>query len=216
MASKARMIGSAEPMRAETTVEQRQGLPNSTGEQEIKNRAYEIYLQRGGQPGHELEDWLQAERELSTNLTAVLHELLQNTTNPTVLGQLMTRDALYVSLNFDNPELKKIMPWAGTHKGPESLSKVFAGIRSFWKILDFKVTDSIEQGNRVALFGSFTYKSNTTGKEITSPFSLLARFDGDKVAYVQFQEDSYGTAGSFKTGGTARFHSDPSGKEVEV
>jgi hypothetical protein len=55
-----------------------------------------------------------------------------------------------------------------------------------------------------------------TGKEITSPFSLLARFEGDKVAYVQFLEDSYGTAGSFKIGGATRFHSDPSGKEVEV
>jgi hypothetical protein len=81
---------------------------------------------------------------------------------------------------------------------------------------DGKVTDTIEQGNRVALFGSFTYKSNVTGKEITSPFGLLARFEGEKVAYVQFLEDSYGTAGSFKTGGKTRFHSDPSGKEVEV
>jgi len=46
-----------------------------------------------------------------------------------------------------------------------------------------------------------------------APFSLLARFEGDKVAYVQFLEDSYGTAGSFKTGGITRFHSDPSGKK---
>jgi hypothetical protein len=153
---------------------------------------------------------------MSTNLTAVLQEILQNTTNPKVLGQLMTPDALYVSLNFDNPELKRIMPWAGTHKGPQSLLEVFAGIQSFWKTLDFKVTDAIEQGGRVALFGSFTYKSNATAKEITSPFGLLARFEGDKVAYLQFLEDSYGTAGSFKTGGTTRFHSDPSGKEVEA
>jgi predicted ester cyclase len=35
-------------------------------EQEISNRAYEIYLERGAQPGHEVEDWLQAERELTT------------------------------------------------------------------------------------------------------------------------------------------------------
>jgi uncharacterized protein len=153
---------------------------------------------------------------MSTNLTAALQQLLQNTMNPKVLGQLMMPDALYVSLNYDNSELKKVMPWAGTHKGPQSLPEIFAGIHSFWKTLDFKVTDTIEQGNRVAFFGSFTYKSNTTGKEITSPFSLLARFEGDKVAYLQFLEDSYGTAGSFKTGGTTRFHSDPSGKEVEV
>ena len=48
------------------------------------------------------------------------------------------------------------------------------------------------------------------------PFSGLARFEGDKVGYVQFLDDSYGTAGSFKTGGITRFHSDRSGKEVEV
>jgi hypothetical protein len=86
----------------------------------------------------------------------------------------------------------------------------------FWKTLDFKVTDAVEQGSRVAPFGSFSYKSNATGKEITSPFGLLARFEGVKVAYIQFFEDGYGTAGSFKTGGATRFHSDPSGEEVEV
>ena len=153
---------------------------------------------------------------MSTNLTAVLQQLLQNTSNLNLLQQLMTPDATYVSLNFANPELKKIEPWAGTHKGPEALPDVFAAIQRFWKTLDFKVTDTIEQGSRVAFFGSFTYKSNTTGKEITSPFGLLARFEGGKVAYVQFLEDSYGTAGSFKTGGATRFHSDPSGKEIEV
>jgi ketosteroid isomerase-like protein len=153
---------------------------------------------------------------MSTNLIAVLQEVLQNTTNLKVLRQHMTPDATYVSLNFDNPELRKVMPWTGTHKGPQELADVFGAIQRFWKTLDFKVTDTIEQGSRVALFGSFTYKSNATGKEITSPFGLLARFEGDKVAFVQFLEDSYGTAGSFKTGGATRFHSDPSGKEVEV
>jgi ketosteroid isomerase-like protein len=153
---------------------------------------------------------------MSTNLTAVLQQLLQNTSNLNVLQQLMTPDVTYVSLNFNNPELKKVEPWAGTHKGPQELYDVFGAIQRCWKTLDFKVTDTIEQGNRVAFFGSFTYRSNVTGKEITSPFGLLARFEGDKVAYVQFLEDSYGTAGSFKTGGATRYHSDPSGKEVEV
>ena len=32
------------------------------------------------------------------------------------------------------------------------------------------------------------------------------------MAYVQFLEDSYGTAGAFKTGGKTRFHSDRSEK----
>jgi ketosteroid isomerase-like protein len=153
---------------------------------------------------------------MSTNLTATLQEILQNTANLKVLKQLMTSDVTYVSLNFDNPELKKVMPWTGTHKGPQALADVFEAIQRFWKTLDFKITDTIEQDSRVGFFGSFTYKSNVTEKEITSPFALLARFEGDKVAYIQFLEDSYGTAGSFKTGGATRFHSDPSGKEVEA
>ena len=67
MASKAATIGSTDPPEPDTTVEEREGLPPSSREQEIRNRAYEIYLQRGGQSGNELEDWLQAERELTTN-----------------------------------------------------------------------------------------------------------------------------------------------------
>jgi hypothetical protein len=33
----------------------------------VKRRAYEIYEARGGAPGHALDDWLQAERELRAN-----------------------------------------------------------------------------------------------------------------------------------------------------
>jgi hypothetical protein len=37
---------------------------NSSRDEEIRRRAYEIYLERGEQSGHELDDWLEAEREL--------------------------------------------------------------------------------------------------------------------------------------------------------
>jgi len=32
--------------------------------EQIETRAHEIYLSRGAEPGHELDDWLQAEREI--------------------------------------------------------------------------------------------------------------------------------------------------------
>jgi ketosteroid isomerase-like protein len=152
----------------------------------------------------------------ATSLTSVLQQLLENATDPKVVTQLMTPDATYVSLNFDDPDLKRIMPWAGTHEGPLSLVEAYTGVQTCWKTLDLKVTDTIEQENRVAFFGSFTYRSNTTGRQVTSPFSLLARFENGKVKYAQFLEDSFGTASSFRTGGATRFHSDPSGSEVEV
>ena len=37
---------------------------NAARDEEIRLRAYEIYLERGEQPGRDLDDWLQAEREL--------------------------------------------------------------------------------------------------------------------------------------------------------
>jgi len=36
--------------------------------EEISLRAHEIYLERGGLPGYELDDWLQAERELKRSV----------------------------------------------------------------------------------------------------------------------------------------------------
>ena len=36
----------------------------AAGEHNIRTRAHELYLARGAQSGRELEDWLQAEREL--------------------------------------------------------------------------------------------------------------------------------------------------------
>ena len=38
--------------------------------EEIAKRSYELYLARGAQPGHEVEDWLAAEAELSGKLLA--------------------------------------------------------------------------------------------------------------------------------------------------
>ena len=58
---------------------------------------------------------------MSTNLTAVLQQLLQNTSNLKVLQQLMTPDATYVSLNFDNPELKKIAVGRHSHRATGSV-----------------------------------------------------------------------------------------------
>lgn len=65
MASKANMRHSTKPRPPAAEVEQRDRVPQAASEQEIRRRAYEIYLEHGAQPGHELEDWLRAERELT-------------------------------------------------------------------------------------------------------------------------------------------------------
>jgi DUF2934 family protein len=37
-------------------------------EEQIRRRAYELYLRRGSQPGSEIHDWLQAEEEILSAL----------------------------------------------------------------------------------------------------------------------------------------------------
>ena len=53
--------GTSAPDRA-TTGSRGDGTPTA---EEIAHRAYEIYLSRGGAPGADVDDWLQAERELT-------------------------------------------------------------------------------------------------------------------------------------------------------
>jgi hypothetical protein len=59
-------IGGTDSTQTGAAIDGKEQLPHSTGDQEIRDRAYEIYLQRGAQPGYEVEDWLQAEHELTS------------------------------------------------------------------------------------------------------------------------------------------------------
>ena len=65
MSSKPKRTASTEPQATSTQAETGEiSVGNSARNEEIRRRAYEIYLERGEQPGRDLGDWLQAEREL--------------------------------------------------------------------------------------------------------------------------------------------------------
>jgi hypothetical protein len=67
MSSKPKRIGIAEPQATSSRAETGEvSVGNVVGGEQIRLRAYEIYLERGEQPGRELDDWLQAERELES------------------------------------------------------------------------------------------------------------------------------------------------------
>lgn len=42
----------------------------SVADSDIARRAYELYQERGGEHGHDVDDWLQAERELRPVLSS--------------------------------------------------------------------------------------------------------------------------------------------------
>jgi hypothetical protein len=51
------------PTRHESTATSKTPKPPPT-EEEIRQRAHQIFLSRGGIPGRELEDWLLAEKQI--------------------------------------------------------------------------------------------------------------------------------------------------------
>ena len=57
---------------------------------------------------------------MSGNLAQMIKDLLADPTNPEVVQSLCAPDITYVSLNFYNPDLKRIMQWAGHGAWPSS------------------------------------------------------------------------------------------------
>ena len=145
----------------------------------------------------------------------VVRAILDNPTDLDAMRELVAPDATYVSLSHDNPDLKKLMPWAGTsHGGPEAVVATYTRVARYWANEGFEVEDVIESGDKVAMFGRFTYRSTTLGKAVTSPFAILARVSAGRVTSMQFMEDTFGTAATFRAGGEAIFRADPDGGEV--
>jgi hypothetical protein len=69
MSSKPKGNGGTEPQATSARAEAGEvPVGNAVRTEEIRRRAYEIYLERGEQPGRDLDDWLQAERELERSV----------------------------------------------------------------------------------------------------------------------------------------------------
>ena len=64
MSAKAKRSGTTEARQVSSQTEATtSSVAYSSPDEEIRRRAYHIYLERGEQPGRELDDWLDAERE---------------------------------------------------------------------------------------------------------------------------------------------------------
>jgi ketosteroid isomerase-like protein len=146
----------------------------------------------------------------------IVRTLLDSIQDPRVVAALCAQDVTYVSLNYSNPDLHKIMPWCGTGQGSERIIKTFHDVAEFWDMDLFTPEVIFGEGENVAVFGRFTYTSAKLRKTVTSPFAIFCKVKNGKVTYMQFMEDTFCTASSFRSGGTWKFQSDPRGEEVEI
>jgi hypothetical protein len=146
----------------------------------------------------------------------VVTSILSNPKSLDHVRPLVADDFTYVSLNYGDADLKKIMPWCDTSHGVESLVKTFVDVENFWRVNSFSIEAAFGQDEHVALFGRFTYTSTVLEKQVTSPFAVYAKVVDGRCTYMQFMEDTFATGASFRSGGAWTFRSDPNGGEVTV
>lgn len=138
--------------------------------------------------------------------------------DPDVVNRLVAPTATYVSLNFEDHDLHRIMPWCGTHEkaGPRSIIETFTNVGRFWSVESFEIECLFGDDNQAAAFGRFTYRSTVLGKRVTSPFAVLAVVKNGMVTYMRFMEDTFATASSFQSSGEVTYHSDPDGQAFHL
>jgi uncharacterized protein len=124
--------------------------------------------------------------------TEIVSRLLANTSNPTIVAELVAPDATYISLCYSNPALKKLMPYSGVHdrEGPSAVTYTFSTVAKIWNIEDFQIEALFGHEADVAVFGRFTYRSATLGKVYTSPFSIHCKVNEGRIGYMLFMEDT--------------------------
>jgi uncharacterized protein len=152
-----------------------------------------------------------------TSSLVVLQDFLSHAFNPDEIEDAVERlvavDATYVSLNHDDQDLNRIMPWAGTKQGACAFVENFKGVRSRWTNDSFEITDTVEQDGNVAIFGRFTLRSLTLGQATDSPFAVFAKVVDGRIAYFQYMEDTFATARTFRESGTWTIRADPAAAE---
>jgi len=155
------------------------------------------------------------ENQTLTPIEAI-KKFLDNTTNPDEIRKVVAPDATYVSLNYSNPELEKIMPWCGTKKGVENFIKNFEMVWQCWTANSFDPAEIFGSGENVAVFGSFNYTSNVLKKVVNTPFSIFAKVKNGQIYYFQFMEDTLATSGSFCVRRAGTFQNFPGQEPFEV
>ena len=153
---------------------------------------------------------------MSASPIEVVSQWLQNLMDPDVVSRVVAPDATYVSLNTQDIELSKIMPWAGTSRGPQAVLDNLSTMFTRWENQAFNVTTMFASDENVAVFGDFRYRSHSLGKVVSSPFSILIKVIDGKVTYIQYLEDSYATAASFRKNGSWIIQTEPGAEPFQV
>jgi ketosteroid isomerase-like protein len=84
----------------------------------------------------------------------------------------------------------KWLPWGGDYKGPEGAGEFFKKLDAAAVTTGFTPRESIEVGNEVFSFGSYSGTIKSTGKSASMEWMFRWRVEGGKVTLYDAYVDS--------------------------
>ena len=126
--------------------------------------------------------------------------------DPEVISSMVAPDATYVSLNTENAELDRhaVGRTSHGHRRPRQSRPEFTR----WEPQAFNVT-TMFASTRTGRVRRLPLQVELAGQGGDSPFSILVKVVDGKVTYLQFLEDSYATAASFRKDGSWTIETSP-------
>ena len=161
----------------------------------IAERAYNLYEKRGHQAGHDLEDWLQAEREVlqqeeAKQIGRLYRQELWNTGNLEIADRICGSGAVFHNNDSLTPDFGR---------GPSALKQIVTMYRTAFPDAQVKVEDLVAEGDKVVIRWTSrgTNKGNLgtigpTGKSATMTGTDILRITGGKIQEVCINWDSLG------------------------
>jgi hypothetical protein len=101
---------------------------------------------------------------MSLNPTEVVSSILTNPRSLDHVRPLVSDDFTYVSLNYEDKDLKKVMPWCGTSRGVESLRQDVCGRRQVLASRRFQNRSNIRRGRKCRSLWAFYLHVDGAGK----------------------------------------------------
>jgi uncharacterized protein len=130
--------------------------------------------------------------------------------------KLTAPDVPYGSLNCDNPDLKRVMPWCGTGRGPEAIVQTFVDVGRYWAVESFDLGTVFGSGDACRDLRQIHLPLYGAPQASNHAIPVYARIEDGLCSYLQFMADTIATTASFRSGGAWLIKSNPEGQEISV
>ncbi len=113
-----------------------------------------------------------------------------------------------------DPETKAAIPWIGRYRGPKGAREFIAHLLRNIEVVGFGPQEVIANNDRVAVFGTFSYRAVSTGKRFDSEYAIRIHLRDGRISQYSFYENTYAVAAAFRTSGGWHLHTDTGERQV--